>query len=43
MDVKGDITKRSWLVDNPFLTAINETIKNNDDVYIKSAVSIWST
>ena len=30
---------RSWLVHNPFLNAINETIKCKDDIYILTAVS----
>ena len=32
--VKDSTTKRSWLVYNPFLTAINNTIKCEDDIYL---------
>ena len=32
--VEGSTSKRSWLVYNPFLAAINETIKCEDDMYI---------
>ena len=39
--VKGSTSKRSWLVYNSFLTAVNETIKCKDDMYIYTAVSNW--
>ena len=32
--VKGSTAKKSWLVYNPSLTGINETIKCKDDMYV---------
>ena len=42
--VKGSTSKRSGLVYNPFLTAINDTIKCEDDIslYYQSADSSQS-
>ena len=31
--VKGSKTKRSWIVYNPFITAIYDTTKCEDDMY----------
>ena len=37
--VKGSTSNRSWLGYNSFLTAMYDTIKCEDDMYIQTAVS----
>ena len=37
--VKGSTSKRSWLVYNPFLTAIYDTIKCEDGLYLTNQLN----